>query len=87
LSLKDIFNFKKKVEGKKGIKILVDQLYDYSSSERREATIQFFEGNTSNAIGGMSSLSSCIAPSFTVQAGTYYISASKPSTVFTSTPA
>jgi hypothetical protein len=53
----------------------------------QEATIEFFEGNTSNIIGGMSSQSSCIAPDFTAQAGTYYISASKPSTVFTSTPA
>jgi hypothetical protein len=60
---------------------------DSSGFFSQEATIEFFEGNTSNAIGGMSSLSSCIAPSFTVQAGTYYISASKPSTVFTSTPA
>ena len=55
----------------------------------QSATIEFFEGNTSNIIGGMSSEASigeenCIAPSFTAQAGVYYISASKPSTVFTS---
>jgi hypothetical protein len=57
----------------------------------QSATIEFFEGNTSNIIGGMSSAPSveeanCIAPDFTAQVGTYYISASKPSTVFTSTP-
>ena len=49
----------------------------------QEATIEFFEGYTSNIIGGMSSQSACIAPDFTVQAGAYFISAYKPSTVFT----
>ena len=51
----------------------------------QEATIVFSEGNTSNIIGGMTTLSACIAPDFTVQAGVYFISAYKPSTVFTST--
>jgi hypothetical protein len=60
---------------------------DSSGFFSQSATIEFFEGNTSNIIGGMSSAPSfveanCIAPDFTAQAGTYYISASKPSTVF-----
>ena len=58
----------------------------FSLAFSQEATIEFFEGNTSNIIGGMSSQSACIAPDFTVQAGAYFISAYKPSTVFTSTP-
>lgn len=58
---------------------------DTSGPFSQEATIEFFEGNTSNIIGGMSSQSACIAPDFTVQAGAYFISAYKPSTVFTST--
>ena len=57
----------------------------FSLAFSQEATIEFFEGNTSNIIGGMSSQSACIAPDFTVQAGVYFISAYKPSTVFTST--
>ena len=57
-----------------------------TSGVLQEATIEFFEGNTSNIIGGMSTLFTCIAPDFTVQAGAYFISAYKPSTVFTSTP-
>ena len=57
----------------------------FSLAFSQEATIEFFEGNTSNIIGGMSSQSACIAPDFTVQAGAYFISAYKPSTVFTST--
>ena len=56
---------------------------DTSGGFSQEATIEFFEGNTSNIIGGMSSQSACIAPDFTVQAGAYFISAYKPSTVFT----
>ena len=55
----------------------------FSLAFSQEATIEFFEGNTSNIIGGMSSQSACIAPDFTVQAGAYFISAYKPSTVFT----
>jgi hypothetical protein len=62
---------------------------DTSGVFPQSATIEFFEGNTSNIIGGMSSEPSfddanCIAPDFTAQAGVYYISASKPGTVFTS---
>jgi hypothetical protein len=42
-------------------------------------TIEFFEGNSSNMIGGQSSAGPvCITSSFTAQAGAYYISAYKP---------
>jgi hypothetical protein len=57
----------------------------------QQVSVEFFEGNTSNIIGGQSTEGAspiCISPSFTAQAGAYYISAYKPGvTVFTTTPA
>jgi hypothetical protein len=44
-------------------------------------SVEFFEGNGSNMIGGQSTggaFTQCITPSFTAQAGAYYISAYKP---------
>jgi hypothetical protein len=47
----------------------------------QQVSVEFFEGNGSNMIGGQSTggaFTQCITPSFTAQAGAYYISAYKP---------